>query len=124
MRYMMLIYSQEDDAASKDYRQKVSEGHVALMGDARASGVFLAADPLEASMTATTIRVQNGKMVVTDGPYAETKEQLAGYYILECKDLDEALAWAARIPTACQGAPGCIEIRPIREYPQGVPVNG
>src|ERR1700753_3083551 len=119
MRYMMLIYSHEEDATSQDYRRKVSEGHVALMEDARTSGVFRAAEPLEASVTATTIRVQNGKTVVTDGPYAETKEQLAAYYILECKDLDEALAWAARIPTACQGAPGCVEVRPIREYPQG-----
>ena len=55
--------------------------------------------------------------MVTDGPFAETKEQLAGYYILDCEDLDEALAWAAKIPTACAGATGCIEIRPIREFP-------
>jgi hypothetical protein len=124
MRYMMLIYSHEDDAATQDDRRTVSAGHTALMEDARTSGVFRGADPLEASVTATTIRIQNGKTVVTDGPYAETKEQLAGYYILECQDLDEALAWAAKIPTACQGAPGCVEVRPIREYPQGVPVNG
>ena len=52
-----------------------------------------------------------------DGPFAETKEQLAGYYILDCKDLDEAIAWAARIPTACKGASGCIEIRPIMALP-------
>jgi hypothetical protein len=120
MRYMMLIYSHEDDAASNEDRRGVAAGHRTLMEDARASGVFRGADPLEASITATTIRVQNGKLVVTDGPYAETKEQLAGYYILECQNLDEALAWASRIPTACQGAPGCVEIRPIREFP----VNG
>jgi hypothetical protein len=59
--------------------------------------------------------VENGKVLLTDGPFAETKEQLAGYYILDCEDLDEALEWAAKIPTACGGAPGCVEVRPIRE---------
>jgi hypothetical protein len=118
MRYMMLIYSQEDDA--KGDQRTVSAAHIALMEDARNRGVFQAADPLESSVTATTLRVQNGKTVVTDGPYAETKEQLAGYYILECQNLDEALAWAARIPNACSGAPAFVEIRPIHEFP----VNG
>jgi hypothetical protein len=74
-------------------------------------------------VTATTLRVQDGKSLVTDGPFAETKEQLAGYYILDCQDLDEALAWAAKIPTACAGAAGCIEIRPIREFPSRAPGN-
>jgi hypothetical protein len=68
--------------------------------------------------------VQDGDALIIDGPYAETKEQLAGYYILDCEDLDEALAWAAKIPTACAGATGCIEVRPIREFPQRAPVNG
>ena len=67
--------------------------------------------------TATTVRVNGGKPLVTDGPFAETKEQLAGYYILDCEDLDEAIAWAARIPTACKGGEGCIEIRPIMGLP-------
>ena len=58
-----------------------------------------------------------GKPLVLDGPFAETKEQLAGYYILDCKDLDEAIAWAARIPTACKGGEGCVEIRPIMGLP-------
>jgi hypothetical protein len=83
-----------------------------------------AADPLEPSATATTVRVQEGGVVVTDGPFAETKEQLAGYYILDCEDLDEALAWAAKIPTGCAGAAGCVEVRPIRQMPARVPVNG
>ena len=62
--------------------------------------------------------------MVTDGPFAETKEQLAGYYILDCEDLDEALAWAARIPTACAGKIGCVEVRPIREFPQSISTSG
>jgi len=61
--------------------------------------------------------VQQGQVLVTDGPFAETKEQLAGYYILDCKDLDEAPEWAARIPTACASGSGCIEVRPIRLMP-------
>ena len=93
------------------------------MEEARARGIFRAADPLEASSAATTLRLQDGTAIVTDGPFAETKEQLAGYYILDCQDLDEALAWAAKIPTACAGAAGCIEIRPIREFPQRIPMN-
>ena len=75
------------------------------------------AEPLRDTSTATTIRHDNGKLLVTDGPFAETKEQLAGYYILNCKDLDEAIAWAARIPTACGGTQGCIEIRPLPGLP-------
>ena len=67
--------------------------------------------------TATTLRMRNGKLSITDGPFAETKEQLAGYYILDCENLDEAIAWAAKIPTACKGVEGCIEIRPIAPIP-------
>jgi hypothetical protein len=120
---MMLIYSHEDEAATPEDMRAVAAVHKAVMDDARHLGVFRAADPLEASTTATTVRMQDGKALVTDGPFAETKEQLAGYYILDCQDLDEALAWAAKIPTACAGAAGCVEIRPIREFPQRVLVN-
>ena len=80
-------------------------------------GVFRAADPLESTATATTVRADNGKVMIIDGPFAETKEQLAGYYILDCQDLDEALAWATKIPTSCQGGMGCVEVRPIRQMP-------
>ena len=116
MRYMMLIYSQENEAVTPEEMGVVAATHKAVMDEARDRGVFRAADPLEASSTATTVRIQDGRMLVIDGPFAETKEQLAGYYILECQDLDEALAWAAKIPTACAGAPGCIEVRPVREF--------
>jgi hypothetical protein len=123
MRYMMLIYSQENEAATPEEMGVVAANHKAVMDEARDHGVFRAADPLEASSTATTVRIENGRMLVTDGPFADTKEQLAGYYILDCQDLDEALAWAAKIPTACAGAPGCIEVRPIRELPRSLRLN-
>ena len=123
MRYMMLIYSQENEAVTHEDMQAVAAAHGALMDEARRRGILSGADPLQASSTATVLRVQDGDALITDGPYAETKEQLAGYYILDCKDLDEALAWAAKIPTACAGMAGCVEIRPIREFAQRAPVN-
>ena len=123
MRYMMLIYSREDEAATPEDMRAVALAHKTVMDQTRARGMFCAADPLQPSVSATTVRVQDGHPVVTDGPFAETKEQLAGYYILDCQDLDEALSWAAKIPTACAGAAGCIEIRPIREFPSSAPVN-
>lgn len=115
MRYMMLVYSQESDEVSPEELRAVALGHGAVMAEAANQGVFCAADPLQPSATATVVRTQRGKVIVTDGPFAETKEQLAGYYILDCENLDEAIAWAARIPTSCQGAEGCVEVRPIRE---------
>jgi hypothetical protein len=124
MRYMMLIYSQEDESVTHDDMSAVAAAHRAVMEEARQRGVFCSAEPLQASVTATTLRVHNGATMVTDGPFAETKEQLARYYILDCEDLDEALAWAARIPTACAGRIGCVEIRPIREFPQSISTSG
>lgn len=116
MRYMLLVYSNENSmqAASPEERAAIRAGHAAVIGETGQRGILRGAEPLEPTSTATTVRVQQGKVMVTDGPFAETKEQLAGYYILDCKDLDEALEWAARIPTACAGASGCIEVRPIR----------
>jgi hypothetical protein len=115
MRYMMLIYTQEIDNASPEEMAQVFAGHVAVQQETARRGIFCAADPLKPTASATTVRVQGGKVLVTDGPFAETKEQLAGYYILDCADLDEALEWAAKIPSACGGATGCVEVRPIRE---------
>jgi hypothetical protein len=113
MRYMMLIYSKEQpDPAGRTY-----EGHMALMEEAARKGVFIAAEPLAPTSSATTVRIENGKTLVIDGPFAETKEQLAGYYMLDCENLDDAIEWAARIPTACKGAPGCVEIRPLPGLP-------
>ncbi len=118
MRYMLLIYSREDASVTKEELAEVAAKHASLLEESSRRGILRGADPLAPSTTATTVRVENGKVLVTDGPFAETKEQLAGYYILDCRDLDEALEWAARIPTSCQGAPGYVEVRPLREIPK------
>jgi len=113
MRYMLLIYTKETESSPEEMRQAAA-AHGEIMAETARRGILRGAEPLEASATATTVRVQNGKAVMTDGPFAETKEQLAGYYILDCADLDEALEWAAKIPTSCGGGEGCVEVRPIR----------
>jgi len=120
MRYMLLVYSKETEMErlSPEEDRRIRGGHWAVMDETEKRGIFRGAEPLKPTSTATTVRIQNGKPLITDGPFAETKEQLAGYYILECKDLDEAIGWAAKIPTACQGSAGCIEIRPILPIPQ------
>ena len=120
MRYMLLVYSSEADRArlSPEELDEIKAGHWAVMDETAKQGIFRGAEPLKPTSTATTVRVEDGKPLITDGPFAETKEQLAGYYILDCKDLDEAISWASKIPTACQGGEGCIEIRPIEPIPQ------
>jgi len=122
MRYIMLIYTQEGDreAMSTEEQDAIRNGHSTVINESRKRGALVAVNPLARTSSATTVRVDNGKVLTTDGPFAETKEQLAGYYILECKDLDEAIAWAAKIPSRCGGGQGCIEVRPIQEIP-GVP---
>lgn len=119
MRYMLLIYTREDAVAksSQEEMQQVMNGHWGVMREAHAKGALEAAEPLAGTSTATTVRLQNGNPIITDGPFAETKEQLAGYYILDCKNLDEAIEWAKKIPTACGGLQGCVEIRPLQEVP-------
>ncbi len=121
MRYMLLVYTQEDARAraSADDMQKVVTGHQALMAETKAKGILEGAEPLSGTHTATTVRIESGKPIVTDGPFAETREQLAGYYILDCKDLDEAIHYASKIPTSCGGLQGCIEIRPLPGFSQG-----
>jgi hypothetical protein len=122
MRYMMLIYSQETpQERSPEEAQQLREAHWAVIDEARRRGVLHGCEPLAATSTATTVRIQNGKTVMTDGPFAETKEQLAGYYIIDCKDLDEALEWAAKIPVCCRGPKGCIEVRPMPGLPAREP---
>ena len=114
MRYMMLVYTKEiPGGLSPEQEGPLRAAHRAVMEEAGRKGILEGAEPLAPTTTATTVRVQDGKPLITDGPFAETKEQLAGYYILDCKDLDEAIEWAARIPTACKGGEGCIEIRPL-----------
>jgi hypothetical protein len=116
MRYMLLIYDREADWAKlneKDQGALYGE-YGAFTEGIRKSGHYKAGDPLQPIATATTVRVRNGKTVTTDGPFAETREQLGGYYIVDAKDLDEATAIAARIPSARTGS---IEVRPIMEMP-------
>jgi hypothetical protein len=125
MRYMLLVYTREDEMAlnSDQQRQEIMQGHLKVMEETRARGILEGAEPLSGTKTATTVRLQNGKPLVTDGPFAETREQLAGYYILDCKDLDEAIGYAARIPTSCGGRYGCIEIRPLPGLPSARPAT-
>jgi hypothetical protein len=118
MRYMLLIYQKEQEAPPPpEASLKAMQAHWAVIDETTKLGIFRGAEPLQPTSTATTIRMQEGKVVTLDGPFAETKEQLAGYYILDCKDLDEAIGWASKLPLACTGGQGCIEIRPLRPLP-------
>jgi hypothetical protein len=111
MKYMLLIYLDEN-ALSEIEREECYENSAKLARDLYASGNYLAAAPLQPTATATSIRVREGKRFVTDGPFAETREQLGGYFLIEAENLDEALSIAARIPGA--GA-GTVEVRPVME---------
>jgi hypothetical protein len=115
MRYMFLLYHDESRYETPDDPSVQAEpaAYGAFTGAVREAGAFLAGDALQGSATATVVRSgPSGAPLSTDGPFAETKEQLAGFYILECADLDEALDWAAKIPAAGHGA---VEVRPVRE---------
>ena len=109
MQYMLLIYSAESDDAKQNQAAILAEYGAFTQGIVQ-SGAFKAADRLKPVNTATTVRIRDGKTLTTDGPFAETREQLGGYYLIEAKDLDEATATAAKIPTAKHGS---IEVRPI-----------
>lgn len=111
MQYMLLIYSEPRKLSPSQYGELVRD-YASFTQDIVKSGNFKAGDPLEPGETATTVRVRNGKTLTTDGPFAETREQLGGYYLVEAKDRDEAIAIAARIPGARDGF---IEVRPIRK---------
>jgi len=113
VRYMLLIYSREGEMSAEE-EKAVAQTHQAVMKEAAQRGIFHGAEPLMPTSRATTVRHQDEKVLVTDGPFAETKEQLAGYYILDCENLAEAIEWASKIPTACCGREGSVEIRPIR----------
>jgi hypothetical protein len=116
MKYMLLIYMNEQ-AMNDSERQHCYVESAALTRDLHAHGQYVSASPLEAVSTATSVRVREGKRLVTDGPFAETHEQLGGFYIIDVKDLDEAISVAARVPPACKGT---VEIRPVMEIP-GLP---
>jgi hypothetical protein len=115
MQYLLLIYRNEAELSkmTPDDRQKMSAEYGTYTQSIVQSGHFKAGDGLQPTTTATTVRVREGKTLTTDGPFAETREQLGGYYLVEAKDLDAAIALAARIPGARDGS---IEVRPIMIY--------
>jgi hypothetical protein len=118
MKYMLLVYLNEQTMNDTE-REECYVESAQLCHDLEAKGQFLAASPLHPVAAATSVRVRDGKRLVTDGPFAETREQLGGYYLIEARDLDEAIAIAARIPPARKGT---IEIRPVMEIP-GLPTG-
>ena len=115
MQYMLLIYGNEGawSSASDDERQQIMEAYGAFTQELRDAGAMIAGDALQSTQTATTVRVQNDETLTTDGPFAETKEQLGGYYLIEAESLDEAIAWAAKIPGSKHGS---VEVRPVMVF--------
>jgi hypothetical protein len=112
MKYMLLLYANESiELETPEEQQAVApESWFALMKEMKDAGVLLSNNGLAPIATATTIRVREGKTLITDGPFAETHEQLGGFFLLECQDLDEALGWAEKIPHAKYGS---VEVRPL-----------
>lgn len=113
MKYMLLIYADEN-AWAEGEREACYNESTQLAHQLQAKGHYLGANPLQPVSTATSVRVRNGKRTITDGPFAETREQLGGYFLIEARDLDEAIAIAEKIPGARKGT---VEIRPLLEIP-------
>jgi hypothetical protein len=112
MKYLCLVYLEEQKLHA------VPDSECMACGDLfRKSGLLIAAEALQPVETATTIRIRNGQLSITDGPFVETKEQLAGFYLIEARDLNDAIQAAARIPPAREGS---VEVRPVRELNPGV----
>jgi hypothetical protein len=118
MRYMLLIYLDEQ-SLSETERDHCYVESAQFAQELNSSGQYLAANPLHPTATATSVRVRDGKRLVTDGPFAETREQLGGYFLVNARDLDEAISIAGRIPGARLGT---VEIRPVMEI-AGLPVD-
>ncbi len=113
MKYMLLIYMAED-AMNAAEREQCYNDSTQLCCELQSRGQFVAASPLQPIATATSVRIREGKRLVTDGPFAETREQLGGFYIIEAKDLNEAISIAARVPPARKGT---VEVRPVMDLP-------
>ncbi len=115
MRYMLLIYGDESRGSNMSEAEgnAIMAAYYAYGGEATAAGIHLSGEALHDTNQAKTVRVRNGKTLITDGPFAETKEQLGGFYELKCQDLDEAILWAGKCPGIQHGA---IEIRPIVDH--------
>ncbi len=118
MKYMLLIYTDEQ-AWTAEEREHCYAESTQLTHDLNSAGQYLAAAPLQSVATATSVRIRNGKRLVTDGPFAETREQLGGYFLIEAPDLDAAIAIAARVPGARKGT---VEVRPVLEL-SGLPTE-
>ena len=118
MRYLCLLYGDENrwETMTKADMDKLFGEYVGFTEDIKRSGHHLAGEPLQPTRTATTVRLRNGRLSTTDGPFAETKEQLGGFYLIEAKDLNEAIQIASRIPAARIGS---VEVRPLAEMGQG-----
>ena len=117
MKYMMLVYLDELNALTESEREHCYVESAQLTQELNAKGQYLLASPLHPTSTATSVRLREGKRLVTDGPFAETREQLGGFYLIDAKDLDEAIGIAEKIPVAKVGT---IEIRPVLEI-SGLP---
>ncbi len=116
MEFMALIYGEEaEEERGGSVREAIMARYIAFSQAAREAGVVVAGDELAPARNATTVRVRSGITAVTDGPYAETKEVLGGYFLLDCATIDDAVAWAARIPGAEHGA---VEVRPVHADPE------
>lgn len=117
MQYLLMIYDAEKQWADmpEAKRNAILGEYIGFTKAITESGHFVAGDALQPSHTATMVRVKDGKVTRTDGPFAETREQLGGYYLINAKDLDEATLIAAKIPSAAHGI-GCIEVRPVLQY--------
>ena len=115
MRYLLLLYFGENawDESSPDERQTAHDAYGRLTADLAESGKLGAGDALQRTRTATTVRMRDGEVLLTDGPYAETKEQLGGFYLIDAEDLDEAVRWATRVPAHGNMA---VEVRPIMGF--------
>jgi hypothetical protein len=118
MKYMLLIYLAEK-ALDESEREQCYQESVQLAHELESAGQYLAAAPLHPTSMAASVRVREGRRLVTDGPFAETREQLGGYFLVEARDLDEAIAIAARVPMAHRGT---VEVRPVIEIP-GLPTE-
>jgi hypothetical protein len=117
MRYLLLIYTEEPtEAVPEDFAAAQTEAYDTFTREIRDRGIFQGGEALHPTSSATTVRVRDGETVATDGPFAETKEALGGYYLVDAKDLDDAIEIAAKIPGARYGS---IEVRPIWEYAGG-----
>jgi hypothetical protein len=115
MQYLLLIY--EDEAVQQGMNEAEFNARLgryfALTEELQGKGIMLGGQPLAPTQTATSVRVRDAQMVTTDGPFAETKEQLIGFYMIDCENLDEALKWAAKIPSSESGT---IEVRPVAQH--------